>query len=370
VANQVHSSVSNIFGQLDGSRNPGGQNSRASASRLHADRHRQSESPEWVPRIAVLAALLFLTSCADVPESTSPPTLVPSSTSYSARPSSTPTPTPTETARPTPVTQTYRDVAIKVIDDVATTGDLSDKGDDCDALRASKGRAAILVDDEGRRVAVSKVGGGRIVDSDSNCGVTAKFPKFASVSARFTLRVRGLKVRYDAVDLPKPEVKTLPNKWTKGEAGYLKWNVRQFGKDDSGYDLDPSTVAGAYEKCAEITDFANSRDQLEYLIEEGADTDSFFKAAVRYLCSDAKGVLNEVGRGFADGTYDVGDEIKPGTYRTGKKTSDCYWSRTSSSGDITANDFVSYAPAGVTVTIFSSDGGFESDGCRAWVRIS
>jgi hypothetical protein len=42
----------------------------------------------------------------------------------------------------------------------------------------------------------------------------------------------------------------------------------------------------------------------------------------------------------------VGSDIKPGTYRSPKRTKDCYWSRTTASGKIIAKDLIGYAPAG------------------------
>lgn len=72
---------------------------------------------------------------------------------------------------------------------------------------------------------------------------------------------------------------------------------------------------------------------------------------------------------FIDGTYEVGVDVKPGTYRTEGKMTDCYWERSTKGGDTIANDFVSNAPAGVTVRIRTSDGGFKADNCGMWTRM-
>ncbi|WP_353952496.1 hypothetical protein V6K52_03365 [Knoellia sp. S7-12] len=69
-----------------------------------------------------------------------------------------------------------------------------------------------------------------------------------------------------------------------------------------------------------------------------------------------------------DGTYVVGDEMKPGTYRTAKGIRDCYWERTSGTGRTLDNDFVQFAPQGVSVRIRADDGGFVSRGCGTWTR--
>lgn len=71
----------------------------------------------------------------------------------------------------------------------------------------------------------------------------------------------------------------------------------------------------------------------------------------------------------ADGTFVVGQTILPGTWRTDPGVRDCYWERTSGSGDIIDNNFVTFAPAGATVTIRSSDGGFVSERCGIWRRV-
>ncbi|WP_159942577.1 MULTISPECIES: hypothetical protein [unclassified Nocardiopsis] len=77
-------------------------------------------------------------------------------------------------------------------------------------------------------------------------------------------------------------------------------------------------------------------------------------------------------RGFASGTHSVGEGIEPGTYtataRKGEVFENAYWERTSTSGDIIANDFVSSAQS-VTVTIASTDGQFTARGFGFWSRV-
>jgi hypothetical protein len=73
-----------------------------------------------------------------------------------------------------------------------------------------------------------------------------------------------------------------------------------------------------------------------------------------------------VGTTFGDGIFRIGaGGIQPGTYRT-VGTTNCYWSRLSVFGglDILANGAGS-GPA--VVTIFSTDGGFQSTGCGTWL---
>jgi len=97
---------------------------------------------------------------------------------------------------------------------------------------------------------------------------------------------------------------------------------------------------------------------------------AIIKAALS-LCPDAphtamlQNVLATVK--IADGTYTVGKDLGPGTYRTAPRSKDCYWSRTTGGGDIIANDFVGFAPDGVTVTINAGEG-FESNNCGVWTK--
>jgi hypothetical protein len=69
----------------------------------------------------------------------------------------------------------------------------------------------------------------------------------------------------------------------------------------------------------------------------------------------------------ADGTYIVGTDIAPGTYRTKAATDSCYWARLSGlSGeldDIIANDI---GNGWRIVTIAPTDVAFETDGCGTW----
>jgi hypothetical protein len=69
---------------------------------------------------------------------------------------------------------------------------------------------------------------------------------------------------------------------------------------------------------------------------------------------------------FGDGQWVVGEDIKPGTYRTREGSSSCYWERVkgfSGSDDILANDNTD-DPA--VVTIANKDAGFTSEDCGTW----
>ncbi|MEV6755336.1 hypothetical protein [Streptomyces sp. NPDC051214] len=75
-----------------------------------------------------------------------------------------------------------------------------------------------------------------------------------------------------------------------------------------------------------------------------------------------------------DGTFVVGTEAEPGTYRTAGPADDvidnCYWARLKSTsgaiGDIIANGNTK-GPA--TVTISPGDNAFQTTGCKDWKKV-
>ncbi|QOT19420.1 PASTA domain-containing protein [Paenarthrobacter sp. YJN-5] len=69
-----------------------------------------------------------------------------------------------------------------------------------------------------------------------------------------------------------------------------------------------------------------------------------------------------------DGTKVVGQSMEPGTYKTKPGVKDCYWARSTGGGDVIANNFVSFAPDGVTVTVNAGEG-FLSQRCGVWTKI-
>jgi len=72
---------------------------------------------------------------------------------------------------------------------------------------------------------------------------------------------------------------------------------------------------------------------------------------------------------FGDGTYIVGKDIRPGTYRTRQGLAGCYYARLKGFGgtvdDIIANENTDDA---AIVTIAASDKGFESTNCGTWTK--
>src|SRR5215204_2392201 len=72
---------------------------------------------------------------------------------------------------------------------------------------------------------------------------------------------------------------------------------------------------------------------------------------------------------FSDGTYQVGTDVQPGTYRTREGSTGCYFERLSGfSGEM--NDIVANnnTDAPVVVTIEPTDAGFTSSSCDTWTK--
>lgn len=61
----------------------------------------------------------------------------------------------------------------------------------------------------------------------------------------------------------------------------------------------------------------------------------------------------------------IGVDHPAGTYKSEPDVADCFWERSSGSGETVDNDFVTYAPDGVTVTVREGEG-FTSARCGYW----
>lgn len=69
-----------------------------------------------------------------------------------------------------------------------------------------------------------------------------------------------------------------------------------------------------------------------------------------------------------DGTYVVGMDVRPGTYRAAQAGARCYWARLASFGnsDIIANGV---GPGQQVVTITATDKAFETSSCGVWTTL-
>lgn len=144
-----------------------------------------------------------------------------------------------------------------------------------------------------------------------------------------------------------------------GDDYYLTW----------GYEDDDEILTAARERCASFAEVGGTTERaLSLLNYDNGDMDDF-ELLIAHICPKHKKALKLAKRGFTDGTYAVGDEVKAGTYRTARITDHCYWARTSDHGDIIDNEFITNAAKGARVTIRKSDGGFESSNCGGWVPV-
>jgi hypothetical protein len=87
----------------------------------------------------------------------------------------------------------------------------------------------------------------------------------------------------------------------------------------------------------------------------GIDAALHHVAPGKYSVAESASSFGVAPRTIAAGTYSI------------PRASGCYWARSTSSGDIIDNDFLSNAPGTVTVTVHSGEG-FETDGCATWVK--
>jgi hypothetical protein len=70
-----------------------------------------------------------------------------------------------------------------------------------------------------------------------------------------------------------------------------------------------------------------------------------------------------------DGTYEVGVDVKPGTYVSSKPDSgNCYWARTKGSDGIIGIIANNNSSGRSVVTIKKTDKFFESSGCNPWTK--
>lgn len=75
---------------------------------------------------------------------------------------------------------------------------------------------------------------------------------------------------------------------------------------------------------------------------------------------------------FGEGTFQVGAEVAPGTWRSSDETADsCYWERLSGfSGEFADIEANGISDGIAIVTVVASDVGFRSSRCGTWSRIA
>lgn len=163
---------------------------------------------------------------------------------------------------------------------------------------------------------------------------------------------------------PTPPETTL----TATESAYLlALNASMGDYLEPGEELD----AGLYlEQGQEICGLTEDSEppSLDAIIENVDVDGEVYENAIWYLCPKYVPLWKKAQGGFTDGVYTVGKDIKAGAYRTTPgRVTDCYWERSTGGGRTIANDFVSNAPKGVTVTVRKGEG-FTSRDCGNWIR--
>lgn len=119
----------------------------------------------------------------------------------------------------------------------------------------------------------------------------------------------------------------------------------------------------------------------------GADGPPVLSAAERHLCPDRRystdpapasapdrpaspAVPSGPQTTFGDGTYRVGSDIEPGTYRAPGTEQSCYWARLKDlSGTLDAIVASDLAQGPATVSISTSDVAFKTARCGTWTKV-
>jgi hypothetical protein len=151
------------------------------------------------------------------------------------------------------------------------------------------------------------------------------------------------------------------------------------GSYQVGKDLQPGTYrtreasSGCY--FARLSGFGGSLDEI--LANENTDaptvvtilpTDKGFTSSRCGTWTQDLSAITKSKTSFGDGTYIVGTDIEPGTYKSSGQ-SGCYYARLSGFGgsldDILANQNTNTA---AIVTIAATDKGFKSNHCGTWTK--
>lgn len=142
-----------------------------------------------------------------------------------------------------------------------------------------------------------------------------------------------------------------------------------------GHDFHPTAkqrIAMDYFGTGELEDFSSLEPALDKCLAWDAETGFVSEKGTRILldlcpdgpmASDMSNFINK--RLFADGSFVVGDDVKPGTYRSSQKRHDCYWERASGSGETLANDFITFTAKGALVRLNNGES-FTSKRCGTW----
>lgn len=152
------------------------------------------------------------------------------------------------------------------------------------------------------------------------------------------------------------------------------------GTHQVGTDIQPGTYRtregspGCY--YARLAGFSNEMDDI---IANGnasgpavvtvEPTDAGFESQGCGTWTQDLSAITESKTSFDEGTYIVGEDIEPGTYKN-SGSSGCYYARLSGyTGDMSNIIANGNTDTSTVVTIVQTDAGFESQGCGKWTKI-
>jgi hypothetical protein len=136
--------------------------------------------------------------------------------------------------------------------------------------------------------------------------------------------------------------------------------------DTEAFDYEDTDACGDFYEDTCDAVYAGSKDGRAQLIDLMIDSADEVDEKRLKACPQFLDEWKIAKSGFGEGSQEVGKDIKAGRYKTLGEVGDCYWERTSVSGKILDNDFVTVAKK-ITVTIRRSDGFFTSQNCGNWI---
>jgi hypothetical protein len=113
---------------------------------------------------------------------------------------------------------------------------------------------------------------------------------------------------------------------------------------------------------------ANQNTSDSEVVTIGPGDKAFQSRGCGRWTQDLSPITNSLTDPFEDGTYQVGIDIAPGTWRA-DATSTCYWARLRNFGGSLDGIIANGNDPGPIVTIGASDKGFRSSRCGTWTKI-
>lgn len=150
------------------------------------------------------------------------------------------------------------------------------------------------------------------------------------------------------------------------EEGYVQSVIASGRTVDAGNRA--ATLSAARDFCKRLSDSADQSLLPLVVLVRNATNSLPVAPATASFCPQYSAIAGVAAASISDGSFTVGTSIAEGTYvtlATGVK--DCYWERSDGGGNIIDNDFITFAPNGVAVTVYAGEG-FTVTGCGLWAR--